>query len=130
MEMSMKRSRGCRQNSLNNVSVDPRTYSIEVSQVVTGMMERDCGQNTKKALLSDLRSFLSWYEAKNEESFSFSRAIQRDVLDFRRDSQSLGFSVATINRRLVTVRRFFTEAIAGGHLSTNPTDGVRQLPVQ
>lgn len=130
METSTKRSHVCRQNSLNNVLADPKPLSNEVALVVTSMMGRDYSHNTKKAIEADIKNFLVWYEAKNEESFSFSRIIQRDVLDYRRDSQTSGLSVATINRRLVTIRRFLAEAIATGRLSVNPADGVKQLPVQ
>jgi integrase/recombinase XerC len=88
----------------------------------------DVSTNTRKALKQDIRKFAKWFSAANHEPFTAGRVTVRDLTDFRdsmrRDS---GQAVATVNRCLVTLRRFFRWLTEQGHLPANPAKAVKEL---
>src|ERR1700686_4325329 len=67
----------------------------------------DLALNTRRAIRNDLRKFAGWFSHANREPFAVKRVTVRDVTDFkdhlRRDQ---GQAVATVNRCLVTIRRY------------------------
>jgi len=92
------------------------------------LTSNDFSQNTRRAFKQDLGKFSNWFAEANREPFRIGRVTTRDVSDFRdhlrRDQQQ---AVSTVNRALVTVRRFFNWLVEEGHLTSNPAMKVKEL---
>ncbi len=82
---------------------------------------------TRKAIILDLRKLAKWFTQTNKEAFTVKRLTTRDVTDFkdylRREKVQ---AVATINRTLVMVRRFFGWLVDQGHITANPAKKVKR----
>jgi integrase/recombinase XerC len=88
----------------------------------------DFAANTRRAFAQDVRKFARWFSSANKEPFQVGRVTTRDVTDFRDDlRRNQGQAVASVNRALVTLRRFFAWLIENGHISSNPVKGVKEL---
>lgn len=114
-------------------SVDNVFQSIPVGEQVPGLFAaflaaHDFSPHTRKALRNDLRKFANWFAGANKEAFSLGRVTLRDVTDFRewlrRDE---GQAVASVNRALVSVRRFFGWLAGQAHVAANPAEAVKEL---
>ena len=67
----------------------------------------------------------------NKEPFRIGRVTTRDVSDFRDHlRRDKGQATATVNRALVTVRRFLSWLVEEGHLTANPAKKVKELKRQ
>ena len=95
------------------------------------LTENDFSANTRRAFAQDLGKFSKWFTQANKEPFRIGRVTTGDVSSFkdhlRRDQQQ---AVSTVNRALVTVRRFFTWLIEEGRLTVNPAKKVKELKRQ
>jgi site-specific recombinase XerD len=88
----------------------------------------DFRPNTLRAFSNDFRGFMLWFTERNGERFVIDRVSTRDVTDFKTFQRSTkGLAVATVNRSLVTIRKFFGWLVERGVLSSNPADGVKEL---
>lgn len=88
----------------------------------------DYSRQTDRAIRSDLAKFSRWFVTANNERFDASRVTVRDVADFREHlSRVRRQSVATVNRALVSIRRFLGHLVRSGALPENPADSVREL---
>lgn len=88
----------------------------------------DLAANTRKAFRTDLRKFAQWFTEANREPFRLERVTVRDIVDFRDHlRREKGQAVATVNRALVGLRRFYTWLVAQGHVEANPASGVKEL---
>jgi site-specific recombinase XerD len=91
----------------------------------------DCADNTRRAMTQDVRKFARWFSKANGEPLVVGRVTTRDVSDFknylRRDQ---GQAVATVNRALVTLRRFFGWLVDQGSISANVVKPVKELKRQ
>ena len=119
------------QNSGDNVFRAIPVGKDEPTLVSQFLAEHDFADNTRKAILNDLRKFARWFSAANNEPFSVARVTIRDVADFRdqsRQNQSWRVSAtSTVNRAIVTLRRFFGWLVETGHLTINPAKPVKEL---
>jgi len=98
---------------------------ILFSQFLAG---HDFAARTRKAMTNDLRKFAQWFVAANREPLRVSRVTLRDITDFRDHlRRDRGQAVASVNRALVTLRRFFSWLRQEGHVQANPTEGVKEL---
>ena len=128
MSNSRKQSR---KNSGDNVF-----HAISVGPGETALVEgylgdQDFAANTRRAVVQDLRKFAGWFSAANAEPFSVGRVTTRDVTDFKDGlRRQQGQAVATINRALVTLRRFFGWLVEKGHAKANPVKPVKELRKQ
>jgi site-specific recombinase XerD len=106
--------------------------------VVSGQLEKslllqflDCHDfrpNSLRAITSDLNQFMLWFNERNGESFVLGRVTTRDVTDFKDHLRnSKGLAVATVNRALVLIRKFFGWVQEQGHLPSNPAKAVKEL---
>jgi integrase/recombinase XerC len=89
---------------------------------------QDFAANSRRAVVQDLRKFAIWFSSANSEPFKINRVTTRDISDFKdylRRQQCQ--AVATINRALVTLRRFFGWLSENGHLPSNPAKRVKEL---
>ena len=75
--------------------------------------------------VSERTSPLSW---ANREPFVVGRVTTRDIADFRDHlRRQQGQAVATVNRSLVAVRKFFEWLADRGHVVANPAKRVKEL---
>jgi len=97
------------------------------AEVVDFIRSNDFATATTKAIQSDLRKFVRWFEQVNEEEFTPPRVAVRDLADFRDSLRASGQATATVNRCLVSIRRFFSHLVTKGDLPSNPAQSVREL---
>lgn len=100
----------------------------EVGLIDAFLSDNDFSPHTRRAFRNDLTKFARWFAHANHEPFRAARVTARDVADFRdylrRDQQQ---AVATVNRALVAVRRFFARLVEESHLPANPASKVKEL---
>lgn len=96
-----------------------------LGQYLTG---HDLADNTHRAVCQDVRKFARWFTAANNEPFRAGRVTVRDLTDFkdwlRREKKQ---AVATVNRCLVTLRRYLGWLVEQGHIQANPAQAVKEL---
>jgi integrase/recombinase XerC len=91
----------------------------------------DFAAPTVKAFGLDVRKFARWFTESNREPFTVKRVTTRDVSDFRDGlRRHRGQAVATVNRALVTIRRYFKWLAEQGHVPANPASAVKELKRQ
>ncbi len=91
----------------------------------------DYAESSRRAVRADLLKFGRWYTSANNETFDPKRVTVRDCADFRDAMRrEMNQSVATVNRSLVSVRRFFSWLKDAGHVSSSPADSVKELRKQ
>jgi integrase/recombinase XerC len=117
-----------RKNRDDNVFDLLHVGAEEPSLVADYLAAHDFSPHTRKAIRNDLRKFARWFSEANRELFTAKRVTLRDVTDFRnhlhRDKRQ---AVASINRALVTIRRFFDWLVQQAHLEANPAKQVKEL---
>ena len=125
--MSESRSEA-RQNSGDMVFEGILVGEKEPLLAVEFLASNDFSANTRRAFTHDLRKFARWFSSVNREPFRVGRVTTRDIADcrdhLRRDE---GLAVATVNRLVVTVRRFFGWLAEEGHMVMNPGKKVKEL---
>ncbi|MBN9519364.1 tyrosine-type recombinase/integrase [bacterium] len=115
-------------NSAENVFQGIPVGAVEADLVRAYLGETDWAPGSRRGFGFDLRKLATWFVAANKEPFRIARVTTRDVTDFRDHlRRELGLAVATVNRALVMVRRFFGWLVEKGHLPANPAKGVREL---
>jgi site-specific recombinase XerD len=91
----------------------------------------DFAPGSRKGFRLDVRKFARWFVQVNKEKFTIKRVTTRDVADFRewlrRDQ---GKAVSTVNRCVVTLRRWLGWLAEQGHISANPAKKVKELKRQ
>jgi site-specific recombinase XerD len=92
---------------------------LALEQVVREVLERDIAENTRQAFMYDLKNFLGWYEAVNQESFDFQRVTKLDVLDFKQSKLKEGVVPNSLNRYISTLKIFFRTAHELGFIATD-----------
>lgn len=109
---------------------------IPVGKDESGLLDQflgchDFAVGTRRLVVHDVRQFASWFASSNKEPFVVSRVTVRDVVDFRdhlrREKQQ---AVATVNRSLVLLRRFFGWLVDQGRVPANPAKPVKELKRQ
>ncbi len=88
----------------------------------------DFSANSHRAFTLDLRRFAAWFTQANKERFCIARITTRDISDFKdwlRREQSQ--AVSTVNRALVTLRRYLGWLARQGVLPANPAQAVKEL---
>jgi len=116
------------QNSSDNVFEGLPVGAEEASLFHRFLSDHDFAADTRRAFAQDIRKFARWFSSSNKEPFAVSRVTLRDISDFRdylRREKSQ--AVSTVNRCLVTVRRFFGWLVEQGIASINPANKVKEL---
>jgi site-specific recombinase XerD len=117
-----------RQNPNDNVFAGLSVGNDEPSLVAAYLAQYDFSSHTGKAVISDLRKFACWFSESNKEPFTLKRVTTRDVIDFRNYlHREMKQAVASINRALVLIRRFFDWCVREKVISTNPAKQVKEL---
>jgi integrase/recombinase XerC len=116
------------QNRSDNVFRTTPVGPGEAALVKAYLGDQDYAPNSRRVVILDLRKFAAWFAQANAEPFRIARVTTRDVTDFkdwlRRER---GQAVLTVNRCLVTLRRYFAWAVDKGHIPTNPAKPVKEL---
>jgi len=84
--------------------------------------------NTVKAYVHDVEAFATWFEQTTGDEFAPNIVDPREIVDYRGYLLQRRSSPATINRRLVSLRRYFVWAKKRGMLNESPfsmLEGVR-----
>jgi integrase/recombinase XerC len=100
----------------------------EVSLIGQFLAAHDFVENSRRAIANDVRKLAAWFADANKEPFRIQRVTTRDVADFRdhlRRNQEQ--AVGTVNRALVSIRRYFGWLVELGHLQANPAKPVKEL---
>lgn len=91
----------------------------------------DFASGTRRLVVHDVRQFARWFASSNKEPFVVGRVTVRDVVDFRdhlrREKQQ---AVATVNRSLVLLRRYFGWLADQKLIAANPAKPVKELKRQ
>lgn len=109
---------------------------IPVGQEEPGLLAgfldaNDFAQNTRRAITLDIRKFARWFANANDEPFTVARTTARDVVDFKQHlRRDRGQAIATVNRSLVSLRRFYGWLLDQGRLDANPVVGVKEFRQQ
>jgi site-specific recombinase XerD len=126
--MSSNSSPEGRQNSDDNVFTGIRVGRDEACLFDRFLAEHDFSDNTERAMVQDVRKLARWFVEANKEPFVVGRVTTRDIADFRDHlRRDQGQAVATVNRALVTVRRFFAWLLEHDHIRKNPAAKVKEL---
>ena len=117
-----------RQNSGDNV-FGGMPVGREVASLFNEFLaNHDLAENSRRAISNDLKKFAMWFIEANRETLTFGRVTTRDITDFRDHLRRVQEqAVATVNRALVSVRRFFAWLESEGHLDKNPAKPVKEL---
>jgi len=120
-----------RKNSGDNVFKGIPVAGDEGALFVQFLDSHDLAPNSRRAFAQDMRKFATWFTTANRESFCMSRITVRDITDFREHlRRDQGQAVATVNRAIVTVRKFFGWLADQGHIPANPAKPVKELKRQ
>ena len=115
-------------NSGDNVFDGIPVGKDEASQFNHFLGEHDFAAETRRAIVQDVRKFAEWFASANNERFQTSRVTVRDVTDFKDYlRRERGQAVASVNRCLVTLRRYFGWLVQQGQIPANPAKQVKQL---
>lgn len=108
---------------------DPIPVGDQEAALVTSFLtENDFSPNTRRAFATDLGKLSTWFVRTNKEPFRITRVTTGDVSSFRDHlRREKGLAVASVNRALVTVRRFFAWLVEAGHTTSNPALKVKEL---
>lgn len=88
----------------------------------------DFAAETRRAVVQDITKFARWFTSANGERFVLGRVTTRDISDFRDHlRREKGQAVATVNRALVTLRRFFKWLAERGHVPANVAQPIKEL---
>ena len=118
----------CRKNSHDNVFAGLLVGEKEANLLATYFAQHDFSPHTRRAITGDLRKFVRWFTTVNQEPFTVKRATLRDVTDFRNHlHRERRQAVASVNRALVSIRRFFDWLAQEGQVSVNPAKKVKEL---
>lgn len=116
------------QNSGNNVFQGLPVGADEAARFARFIASHDFSPHTRRAFAQDVRKLATWFAQANNEPFAVGRVTTRDVTDFKDHlRRTKGQSVATVNRALVTVRRYFAWLAEEGVVALNPAKPVREL---
>jgi integrase/recombinase XerC len=86
--------------------------------------------NTVKAYVHDVNSFVLWFEQSTGEAFAPGAIDPREITDYREFLLLRNSSPATVNRRLVALRRFFNWAKRQGATNNNPFEMLERVRVK
>jgi site-specific recombinase XerD len=115
-------------NSGDNVFRDIPVAGDEPTLFSQFLDAHDLAPNSRT---QDMRKFGQWFTTANREPLAVKRVTVRDITDFREHLRRVqGQAVATVNRAIVTIRKFFGWLVTQGNLTSNPAKPVKELKRQ
>ena len=95
------------------------------------LARQDLSPSSTEAIVYDLRKFAQWFTSANREPWDVERVTIRDIIDFREYLRlEKKLAASTINRNLVSIRKYFKWLSKNGHTTSNPAIDVKQLRKQ
>ena len=92
------------------------------------MDSHDFSVHTVKAIKQDIRKFACFCVDANNEPYDSKRCTVLDVRCLKKHlRENKGQSVATVNRALVSIRRYFDWLVAQEYINVNPAQAVKEL---
>lgn len=96
-------------------------------------VQKELSPKTLREYAGDLKHFFSWLEADRDTENNVAYAVQHvatsTLLNYREEmQQSMRLKPATINRRLITLKRFFDWTASEGFIGSDPSKPVKLLP--
>ena len=120
-----------RKNSGDNVFRGIPVAGDEALLFAEFLDAHDLAPNSRRAFAQDMRKFGQWFTTANREPLAVKRVTVRDITDFREHMRrEQGQAVATVNRAIFTVRKFFGWLVDQRHLPANPAKPVKELKRQ
>ena len=117
-----------RQNSGGKVFESIPVGKDEQTLLDEYLTTHDFAAETRRAVVNDIKKFARWFTSVNREGFVFSRVTTRDITDFKDHlRREKGQAVATVNRALVTLRRFFGWLFEKSAVTANVVQPVKEL---
>ena len=86
--------------------------------------------NTVKAYIHDVAAFAAWFEQTTGDRFVPGIVDPREITDYRGFLLRRGNSPTTVNRRLVSLRRYFLWAKKQGTINDNPFEMLERVRVK
>ena len=116
--------KNCGDNVFGGIPIGPD----EPSLFGAFLAAHDLASHSRRAFTNDIKKFARWFTTANGERFRVGRVTVRDITDFRNHlRRAEGQAVATVNRNLVTIRRFFGWLVEHGQVAVNPAKPVKEL---
>ena len=114
-------------------TVSPQGMNI-INEFIASPDNAALNPKTVKEYTGDLRHFIGWHEYKSIDSrtlvieFVFNQVGEVELSAYKRAMQEVAeLKIATVNRRLITLKMFFEWAVERGYLETNPTLNLKLL---
>ncbi|RRR75353.1 MAG: hypothetical protein EI684_04870 [Candidatus Viridilinea halotolerans] len=85
---------------------------------------------TLRAIRSDLRAFIAWWQSARPVAFNLALVLDTDLDDYLTQRQRDGRAAATINRGNASLRNWFAWAVSEGLIAHNPTGSLHDLQVE
>lgn len=119
------------ENSIDNAFQGIPIVPQERSYILQFLTSKDYSEHSVKAILFDLKKFLQYFTTANQEPFDSQRVTAMDMMGFRRElRQKRQQAVSTVNRALVSVRRYLDWLADQGVLTANIGKTVKELKRQ
>jgi len=114
-------------NVFRNINTTPNQEELITQHIDC----QDLSRHTIYALILDVRKFAKWFTTANCEPWDVERVTCRDVIDFREYLKSeKKQAVATINRNLASLKKYFKWLVQNDHITVNPTSSIKELKKQ
>jgi len=104
--------------------------NILIDQYIESLARVGKSAHTVKAYRMDLAAFAQWFEQTTGRAFEPHAVDPRDITEYRGYQLRQGAKPATVNRRLIALRRFFQWAKHKGHLSSSPFEVLESVAVK
>ena len=115
-------------NTIDNVFGDIPTAKNELISFRQFLEAHDFSCHTIKAKIFDLRKFADFFVSANKEPFDCSRITTMDLTSFKRHlREEKHQAVSTVNRCLVSTRKYLGWLVEQGHIDVNPAKAVKEL---
>ncbi len=116
------------ENSIDNVFQGIPVSPNELSHLRQFLGSHDFSVHTVRAFVFDLKKFAQYFAAANNEPFDCTRVSTMDLTSFKRHlRENKQQAVSTVNRALVSIRRYFDWLVDKGYLKSNPVKAVKEL---
>ncbi|WP_440116884.1 tyrosine-type recombinase/integrase [Paenibacillus sp. QZ-Y1] len=97
------------------------------------MIREDLNPKTLKQYASDMKHFVEWYKGSDtlerENMFQIEDVATSTLVRYREDAYNvMQLKPATINRRLITLKRFFKWAASQSIISSDPSKPLKFIP--
>ncbi len=96
---------------------------------VRTLLQQDLAEATVRGYLQDLTDFRRWFEHTNGEPLTPEAVTLQDVREYRAWLVRR-HAAATVNRRLLALRKWLDWAVQAGHIQANPARNVRLVREQ